>query len=90
MLSKPKSRKANLDKSDVRHGVKCRATQRCSCHPCYTLLSNERIRRPGGRTGRELGHYRNVEKLCGRTGQRTRRKGVTKCARRSRYSSSLE
>jgi len=41
--------------------------------------------RPGGWTGLELGHYRKVENLGGRTGQRTRRKGVTECARRSRY-----
>jgi hypothetical protein len=62
MLSKPKSRKANLDESDVRHAVKCCATQRCSYHPCYTLFSNERIRRPGGRTGLSLaitGRWKN-------------------------------
>ena len=34
MLSKPKSRKASLDKSDMRHAVECCLTQRCSCHPC--------------------------------------------------------
>jgi len=89
MLSKPKSRKANLDKGDMRHAVKCRATQRSSCQSCYLLLSQEQIRCPGGRTGLELGHLPEGGKTRRPNETAHEEERATICATRSRYSSSL-